>query len=154
MSRFNGSIDERFTVPLPPERVRELLASTALWVELQEDVQTAKELEPGTLDVQLKPHEHGPVRFQGRFVADWRSSGDTVTWRSRPAKDANFELNGRATVTAAGGGSAVHWVESVSAEIPVNRIVRKMVAPIADRMMARGLRGYVERVKQHLSKTA
>ena len=154
MSRFHGSIDERFTVPLPPERVRQLLGDPQLWVELQQDVETATAVHPGTLDVVLKPHEHGPVRFQGRFRADWRVQGEVVTWRSQPAKDANFELDGKATVTAAGSGSAVHWLESVAAEIPVNRIVRKMVAPIADRMMARGLRGYVQRVREHLSKTA
>lgn len=152
MSRFNGSIDERFETPLPPERVRALLADTALWVELQQDVETAREVGPSTLDVTLKAHQHGPVQFQGRFVATWSTEGDTVRWRSAAGSGANFEIDGKATVTPHGSGSQVHWVESVSAEIPVNRIVRKMVAPIADRMMARGLRGYVERVRDHLAR--
>lgn len=152
MASFRGSIDEHFTTPTAPARVREMLLDTERWKRLQDELQTATELAPGKLEIVLKEHQHGPTRFQGRYTARWTAEGDTVIWRSVPSPTGNFEVSGSATVTQRGAGSAVLWRESVTADIPVNRLVAKVVAPIADRMMARGLRGYLDRLRADLDR--
>ena len=40
--------------------------------------------------------------------------------------------------------------ESITTEMKVNRVVAKIVRPIVNREIAKGVGGYLERVKEHL----
>jgi carbon monoxide dehydrogenase subunit G len=66
-----------------------------------------------------------------------------VRWQSR---DGNIEVRGTARFLPAGAGSRVDFVEEVRMEMELNRILAGVIRPVAEAMMARGMKGFVERM--------
>lgn len=151
--RFAGHLDTTFTTKAAPEAVRAALADPGTWKRLQTEIVHTEDVDEHTLDVTLKEHTHGPAKFQARYRCRWQSTPEGSRWDSEPG--ANFSIHGRTTVSAApGGGSRVRWVEDIEADIPVPRLMVRVIKPVADRLMARGLQEFIDVVKADLDRSA
>lgn len=150
MPRFTGQLTRTFTTRASPPQVTAFLSDPQTWVAHQEEIETSRDLGDGRLDITLKEHTHGPARFQGRYQCTWRSTADGARWDSEDG--ANFVVHGQVRVRATGAGSEVTWTESVEADVPVPRLMVRVVRPIAEALMARGLERFSKKMNAELDR--
>ncbi len=98
----------------------------------------------------MKEMKHGPVAFAGQYTLLFTIDGGTVRWRSGP--DSNVAVQGEAVFTPAGAGSRLAYSESVSLGIELNAIAGKVLRPVVEAMMARGMRNFIERMGEQLQR--
>ena len=113
---------------------------------------------PGTVSVEiegadrlvvvLEEERAGTVRFQGRYTMCFAREGDTIRWQTTP--DSNMTVRGAARFSATTGGCRVAFSERIDADLGLNRLVTRAVKPIADRIMARGQRKYLDALMAEL----
>lgn len=142
MARFDSVLEEQRTTRVSAAVARARLADPRLRADHIEEAERCDHPAPDKLRVVLKPHNHGPVSFQGRYTLRFTTEGDVVRWQT--VDDSNLVIRGEARVTADGAGARVAWKEVVETELPINRVVAKAVAPVASRMMVRGMRRSME----------
>lgn len=137
MPRFTSSYSRSFPTRATPEQVQVLLSTPDTWRQHQGEIEQVTVVDAQTFDVVLKEHKHGPATFQGRYRCRWTRTADGARWDSEPG--ANFEVHGRVSATARGAGSQVTWTEQVEADVPVPRLMVRVVRPIAEALMAKGI---------------
>jgi carbon monoxide dehydrogenase subunit G len=152
MPRFKGQLTRTFTTRANPEQTLAFLSDPSTWIAHQDEIETTRDLGNHTLEVTLKEHTHGPAKFQGKYRCTWSRGPNEARWDS--ADDGNFIVHGKATVRAVAGGSEVVWNESVDADVPVPRLMVRVVRPIAEAFMARGLEKFAEKLKHELDRLA
>ncbi len=151
MPRFSGTLSRTFITPASPERVLALLSDRQTWVRLQEEIEHATEVGDDSLDLVLREHVHGPARFQARYRCRWARAANSASWDS--VNSDNFGVHGTVRVRSVPGGTEVVWNESVDAEVPVPRMLVRVVQPIAETLMARGLNRFVDIVMAELARS-
>ena len=152
MPWFKGQLTHTFTTPASPEQVATLLSDPATWIRHQEEIETTEDLGNNTLAVTLREHTHGPAKFRAVYRCRWQRLDDGARWDSEDG--ANFAVHGRVRVRAVSGGSEVTWEESVDADVPVPRLMVRVVRPIAEKLMARGLIRFVQQMNRELDRLA
>jgi len=148
MPRFTGKYARTFPTRATPEQVKDLLSDPATWRMHQDEIESSTVVDDRTLDIVLKEHTHGPAKFQGRYRCRWTRTDNGARWDSEPG--ANFAVNGAVTVRAAGSGSEVTWTESVEADVPVPRLMVRVVRPIAETLMGKGLDRFCKQMQAQL----
>jgi|GEM_PF-6008582 len=152
MPRFKGQLTRTFTTRASVEQVCAFLSNPATWVQHQDEIETTDDLGNNTLFVTLKEHTHGPARFQGKYRCTWTRTADSARWDSEAG--GNFEVHGVVQAKAVGGSTEVTWSESVDADVPVPRLMVRVVRPVAERLMARGLNKFAEKMARELDRLA
>lgn len=112
------------------------------------EVQASEKLDATRLRIKLKEMAHGPVKFAGDYTLRFEVAGSAVRWTSEAG--GNITVRGEATFSDAPGGCRMQFRESVEMDMEVNRLLAGVVRPIAETMMARGMRGFVERMAASL----
>jgi hypothetical protein len=128
------------------------LSDPATWIAHQEEIERTEDLGGNTLLVTLREHQHGPAKFQGVYRCSWQRLPDGARWDSEDG--ANFSVHGRVRVRSVAGGSEVSWEESVDADVPVPRLMVRVVRPIAERLMSHGIVRFVEKMNAELDRLA
>ena len=152
MPRLTSSYTRSFTTRATPEQVKDLLSNPDTWCQHLPELEQATVIDAQTLDVVLKEHTHGPATFQGRYRCRWSRTDDGARWDSDPG--ANFEVHGKVTVQPTHTGSAVTWTEHVEADVPIPRLVIRVVRPIANKLMERGIDHFSKLMQQLLDASA
>ena len=147
MARFESRFTETLSSPASPERALAFLRDPEARIRATEELERCERVDERSVRFFLKTERHGPVEFNGRYLLRWSREGDTVRWSTVHEPGSNITVSGQARITPDGrGGSRIDWDEQVATELPINRIVAKAVGPVASRLMARGIRGAVERM--------
>ena len=152
MPRFKGHLSRTFTTRATPEQVADLLSDPATWIAHQKEIETTEDLGDNTLLVTLREHTHGPAKFRGKYRCRWQRLPSGARWDSE--EGANFEVHGKVTARAVAQGTEVLWEESVDADVPVPRLMVRMVRPIAEKLMSRGIARFVEQMNAELDRMA
>lgn len=152
MPRFKGHLTRTFTTRARPEQVCELLSNPRTWIDHQEEIEHTEDLGNNTLQVRLREHQHGPAKFQAVYRCTWQRLPDGARWDSEDG--ANFAVHGRVRVRGVASGSEVTWDESVEADVPVPRLMVRVVRPVAERLMSRGIAKFIEQMNAELDRQA
>ena len=152
MPRLTSTYNRSFTTRATPDQVIDLLSNPDTWRQHQGEIHTSTVVDAQTLDVVLKKHTHGPTTFQGRYRCRWTRTEDGARWDADPG--ANFEVHGKVSVRASQGGSHVSWTEHVEAEVQIPRLLVRVVRPIADKLMAKGIDRFCQSMQRHLDASA
>lgn len=149
MPTFSGKNAERRSIPHPPERAARAFAELDRQLSCHPELAAGEPVGSDTLRIRLKEMSHGPVQFAGHYTLTFTTEGTTVRWQSGP--DGNVTIRGEARFTPAPGGCEMQIEESCTMEMDINRLVAGVVRPIAETMMARGMKGFVKRMADSLS---
>lgn len=144
MATFTGTHTATHSIPLPPADALARWSNLDRQVQCRPEVATTERPGPGQLRLKLKEMKHGPTAFAGDYTLQFTTEGDVLRWRSLPG--GNPKVEGEARFVAAAGGCTVQFRESVSVEMDVGALAAKMLRPIVETMMERGMRGFVERM--------
>ena len=148
MATFSSTHQTTLSVPLPPAEAR------AAWADPQRQARCRPELAshevpgPGLLRLRMKEMKHGPTAFTADYTLRFSEEGDRLLWRSLPGGSPQVE--GSARFQAAPGGSTVTYEERVSVTMELGVVAAKLLRPIVEAMMERGMKGFVERMAASL----
>lgn len=149
MPTFSGKNTERRALPVLPERAALAFAELERQLSCHPELASGQPVGTDLLRIRLKEMKHGPVQFSGHYTLKFTIEGTTVRWQS--GADGNVNILGEARFIPAVGGCEMHIDESCSMDMDINRLVAGVVRPIAEAMMARGMRGFVNRMVESLS---
>jgi len=152
MPRFTGKYTRTFSTRATPDQVKDLLSDPNTWRRHQDEIKQSTVVNDHTLDIVLKEHTHGPAKFQGQYRCRWTRTDSGTRWDSDP--DANFAVNGQVSVQASGSGASVTWTESVEADVSVPRLMVRVVRPIAETLMGKGLDRFCQKMQTILDAQA
>lgn len=148
MATFESTHRAVLSVRLAPAEAR------AAWSDPQRQARCRPELAswevpgPGLLRLRMKEMKHGPTAFAADYTLRFAVEGDRLVWRSLPGGSPQVE--GSARFVAAPGGAAVHYEERVSVTMELGVVAAKLLRPIVEAMMERGMRGFAERMAGEL----
>jgi carbon monoxide dehydrogenase subunit G len=115
------------------------------------DLETLEKKGEDTWRLILKELSEKGVRFKGDYTVKYTVSGDTLTWET--ISQGNMSSTGRATFRARGeGATEVDYTETVECNMDVNRLLAKVIKPIVQREIARGVGSYLDRAKEGLER--
>jgi hypothetical protein len=93
------------------------------------------------------------VTFNGKYACRYTWDGDTLTWTTTATQ--NMWSTGRARfVRLSDTRTQVVYSQRMETEMQVNALLAKVIAPIVNREIAKGVGGYLDRVKESLDKPA
>ncbi len=144
MIAIRATHEESRAVPLDADAAAARFAEIDRQIACHPELDAAQRLDDRRARMKLREMSHGPVKFAGEYVLAFALDGTTVTWTTETG--GNLTISGSARFDPAPGGCTVHFRESVAMALPVNRVVGVVVRPVAEAMMARGMRNFVERV--------
>lgn len=149
MPTFSGKNTERRALPISAQRATQAFAELERQLSCHPELASGEPVGADTLRIRLKEMKHGPVQFSGHYSLKFTTDGTTVRWQS--GADGNVNIRGEARFTPSAGGCEMFIEESCSMDMDINRLVAGVVRPIAETMMARGMKGFVNRMVESLS---
>ena len=152
MPRFQGQLTRTFVTRASVDQVCTFLSDPDTWLQHQGEIESSVPVTDRTLDVTLREHTHGPAKFQARYRCTWARTADGARWDSEDG--ANFSVHGQVRARAVAGGTEVTWTEACDADVPVPRLMVRVVRPVAERLMARGLDRFVTTIQAELDRLA
>jgi len=148
MAGFTGRHDEVLTLPLSVGDAMAAWFDMARQGRCTPDTVSAHPQGADRLVVVLKEERAGTVRFQGRYTMFFTQKGDTIRWQTAP--EDNMEVRGTARFSATASGCKVVFSEQIDADLGLNRLIARAVKPVADRIMERGQRKYLDALMAEL----
>lgn len=142
MTAFASELEETFQVSAPVEHTAATFFDFDHVITCTRKAERVDRVGDDTLAFTLKPEQHGPTAFQAIYSVQYALEGDTLTWRT--VGDGNLVNEGTARFRAHAGGTAVDWRQRIELELPVNRVIAKMLRPLVAKLSRGGMRRYVE----------
>lgn len=149
MSTFTGRHSTTVNLRLAPSAAARAFADLDRQIACHPELAGADKVDATTLRVRMKEMNHGPTKFAGRYTLVFTAEGDAVRWRT---SDGNVDVRGEAVFTAAPGGCRLAYTESVALDLDVNVLLGKVLRPIVETMMARGMKNFVDRMTEELGR--
>ncbi|MBM4389682.1 MAG: SRPBCC family protein [Deltaproteobacteria bacterium] len=148
MASFTSSHAETRALPVSPAQAAERFAEPARQASCHPELAEATVLDAARVRMAMKEMSHGPVKFSGRYTLSFARDGNDVTWAS---SDGNLHVLGRAHFHPAPGGCTMDFREEVRLELELNRVLAGVIRPVAEAMMKKGMRGFVERMSASIA---
>lgn len=149
MATFHGHVTESWTVQCDPDAALAFFASLDANIQHNVELKSHERLDDHTLRMVLREQRSGRTTYEPRYTLRWTPDAATRTlrWQDVAGEEGTMVIRGVARFEGPPGGpTTVHWDEQVSAEVPVNRLVAKAVKPVAEGLIRKGIRGFVERM--------
>lgn len=151
MARFKGETEETIVVNAPLEEAKAHFRDLQMIAKHNKEMESCTEVDDETLHFVLVPQEHKAVTFRGDYVCRYTLSGDTLTWRSIESN--NIWVSGKAEFFDAGGNKTrIRYYQSLELEMDVNRLLAKVIAPLAKKGMRKGVKTYLNDMKEALER--
>lgn len=153
MAVFRGSYEEKFTVDVPLEKARAFFSDLENIGRNYDGVDRWEKVDDRTLHIFLKPQAAVGVTFRGEHVCKYEFGDRHLAWKTEP--DGNVRSQGRATFEPAGENrtTIVHRDE-IECEMDINRFVAKALQPIVGRSIEKGVKAYLERMRNDLKRSS
>ncbi len=149
MPKFEGTEQRTFTVKADLAKVAEVMSDPMVFSRFVLDLETIEPTEDGAYHWRLKEISEKGIHFKGDYKVTYTRDGDkSVSWET--IGEGNMSSTGRALFKAVAAGTEVNYTETITTEMDVNRLLAKVIKPIVNRQIARGVGDYLDRVKAHL----
>ncbi len=149
MARFAGEVRETFSLPVAAEDAAAHFGSLEAIAANYVGLERHELLGDDHIRFILQAQSDKGITYQGRY--DCRYTLETPTrLRWETTSNDNMWSTGHAAFRADGSGCRVDYYQKIESEIPVPRLLGKVVAPIVNRKIAEGVRDYIARMKASL----
>lgn len=149
MPKFEGTESRVFTVKASLEDTKAFMTDPSAFKALFQDMERSEQISDDTWRWVLQEKNEKGVKFKGDYTVKYTVDGDTMTWKT--ISDGNMSSNGRATFKAAGDGTRIDYTETIMCDMKVNRLLAKVIKPIVDREIAKGVGGYLDGCRARLN---
>lgn len=144
MATFRSSHEATHALRVPPEAALARWADPDAQVRCHPEVARSERPAPGQLRLVLKEMKHGPSAFSGDYTLRFTIDGLTLRWSTLPGGSPQVE--GEARFSPTPGGCTVRFRESATVQMELGALTARVLEPLVDAMMARGMRGFVDRM--------
>lgn len=144
MAEFGATLEETFRTTASPVAARAHFADLE---RIRDAITEGERFEPigdGRMRIFLKPQHHGATTFHGRYTVRYATHEDEVVWATEG--EGNVVSRGRARFRADEGGTVIAYRHDIALDLPVNRVVAKVLSPVVAQITKRSLRQYVARL--------
>jgi hypothetical protein len=154
MARFAGDVRESFSLPVSAEAAAKHFADLETIAANYIGLHAHEIVDAQTIRFVLEAQSDKGITFQGRYTCVYTLESPTrLTWRT-PSND-NMWSSGRAIFQPTGDASCrVEYTQRIESEIPVPKLLSKVVAPIVNRKIAEGVRDYIAAMRASLPRGA
>ncbi len=153
MAKFKGTCERRFTIQAPKEKVAGFMTQPAEFKVCFEELETHEEVSPGVWRWVLKEKNEKGVRFKPDYTVKYvydEGKGELI-WTTQGK--CNLTTNGRATFRSLGPNTTeVDYTDTMECEMEVNALLGKIIAPIVNREIGKGVGSYLDLCKKHLER--
>ena len=149
MARFEGEVRETFTLPADLERARDHFADLETIAKHYGALESYEVIDDTTIRFVLEKQAQKGVSYQGIYTCRYTKVGDDRLEWSTVASD-NMWSTGNARFVAQGERTRVEYFQRIETEMPVPRLLGKVVKPIVGKLIADGVRSYLDRMKRAL----
>jgi carbon monoxide dehydrogenase subunit G len=151
MATFNARLQTEVPLRCAPDAARAAFLDLDRHIACHPELARAEKLGPDTLRLTMKEMSHGPVSFAGRYTLVFATAGETVRWR--PGPDSNVHVSGSAAFRPApGGGTRLAFTEAVTMDMEMNALAARLLRPVVETMMSRGMKGFLDRMTAELER--
>lgn len=146
MPKFKGTEARIFTIAAPIEEVTAMMCDPARFSAYFADLERSEKVDDTTHRWVLDAKNEKGVRFKGDYTVQYDFNGsDKMSWKT--VSDGNMTSDGVVTFSSQGSNTRVDYSETIVCDMDVNRILARVIKPIVDREIAKGVGGYLDRVK-------
>ena len=149
MAHFSVRHQEIFFVSKPPALVKAHFANLETIAAHFGVIDHYEILAPDTLKVTLPPQKMRNTSFTGVYVSVYTQPSEAVLkWED--GEGANLNSRGEIHFLPKGAGTEVRYDQTVELEMPVPKLVAKMIGPMVKHKVKSGITGYIERMRASL----
>ena len=149
MTWIDTDYERTFTVEAPAGEVAEFLSNPSGLRHCMGDLERAEEIDEQTFRWVLEEVGAKNVTFQGDYSVRYSRDGTRVTWES--TGDGTMRTEGEATVEQLDDQrSRVDYRESLSSDLPIPRLAKKVFSGIVDREVSKGVDEFLDSVIEYL----
>lgn len=147
MPKFTGIFEDTVTVDASIERVKEHFADTNAIVAAYGELESHEKIDDSTLRFRLKPLSALGATFAGKYDCKYEFTSDDVFEWKTVGSGANIDTHARLKFTKAGENrTRIHYKETMTCDIEINRFMAKALKPIVDRDIAKGCKNFLQKM--------
>ena len=152
MTWVQGSHERTFEVEAPLEEVARFLSDPSQVRHCMVDLEKGEEIDDQTWRWTLEEVGAKNITFQGIYTVRYERDGDVVTWESVDDEGDTMRTEGRAELEAVDEETTrVDYEETITSDLPIPKLARRVFRPIARREVRKGVDAYVDAVISHLN---
>ena len=149
MATFHGAVTHTWTTAADPATALAFFASLDANIRHNVEIDQHERLDDRTLRLVLREQRSGRTTFAPHYTLQFTTdvATGTLRWETPAGLPGTLKVRGLARFEGPPGGpTTIHWDETVEPEVPVNRLVAKAVAPVAEGLIRKGIRDFVGRM--------
>lgn len=143
MARLSGELVDTFTTTAPPQVARDHFVDLDAAIAATTQAKVADKLDDHTVKFTLHPQQHGAYTVEPVYTIRYTAVGDdTAVWETL---EGNMGSDGRAVFKPApGGGTRIEYRHTIGVDLPLPKLVVKMLQPVVAGMVTSNVRVYVK----------
>lgn len=151
MARFQGILDETYTIQAPPEAVRAHFLDRDQIIACFGDLDEFEKVGDDTIRFVMEEQNHGVFTFQGRYACAYHPDGEHgARWQTVQDGPAgtNVWVTGRLTVEPgeAPGTTRMRYFTDMALDVEVNAMLEPVLKPVVGAAIPAQVRDYVKRM--------
>jgi uncharacterized membrane protein len=145
MVRIAATEERVLRVQASPERVYAFFSRPEELSQAMASVERCERLPESRVHWVLEEKVDKGIRFKGDYVVVHEGDGkEHVCWRS---VSGNMRNDGDVWIRPlVGGGTEIHYRESVEPEFPITPLMARLIAPLVARELRSEINGFLERI--------
>lgn len=150
MPRFSGEYEEQFEVPVSIDRAKAHFGDLDTIIANYGPLQAHRKVDAETLELTLIPRAEKGVSFAGKYTCKYTwPSENVLKWET--LGQGNMWSTGRAEFSAVGDSrTRVSYSQTMETEMQVNSLLAKVIRPIVNTEIKKGVRDYLGRMRATL----
>ena len=151
MAWFTGSVSKTLTIAAPRDKVHAFFSDPEQIRLCMDQLVRHEKLTPTRYRWVLQEKVDKGIRFQPDYVVEYQPGPEEVRWA--PHGQHNMKSSGSVRTRALSETQTeVSYTETIEADIPVPRLLAKVIGGIVGTEISRGIEGYLRGVKKHLER--
>ncbi len=153
MVRIAATEERVLNVPASPETVYAFFSRPEALSEAMGSVERCERLEGNRVRWLLEEKVDKGIRFRADYIVTFEGDGaEHVCWRS---VEGNMRNDGDVWIKPLpGGGTEIHYRESVEPELPITPLMARLITPLVARELRGEINAFLERVRAQFAKSA
>ena len=146
MATFLGDFHEVFTSTADANHARKTFGDLDTIITHYGALEHGEKLDENTVRFTLKEQNQGVTSFQGRYTCRYLlDDANTLTWDTI-GEDGNIKADGTAIFTPTANGCSIDYHGRLALDMPINRMMAKVLKPVIQTVIAQEMRAYVKRM--------
>ena len=151
MAWIEGTEEQTFVVSATPEETLDYFGHPAEFKQCLGDLESSEELDEGRWRWILEEMSEKGITYQAKYTVEYTidESKQKVTWET-VGDDNTMKSEGSAEIRDTDDGTEVHYIEKISADLPIPGLMAKVFNPIVSKEVTKGVGDFLDCSRKHL----